>query len=206
VAWGGYRIRARRRDRSSNVVRVFYADSPPIHVTVQTGSPLATWVPIGISLLALAVSCSQFYLNHVERKRVMPSVGMHAVYVDRMVLGDVRNPRKVVSIGLENKGREATTVRNLEIWSNGGTFVGGFSVLLDEKGDPITHDAQDEPLPGFSSRNYNVDASMIQGDEVVAVAQFGHGQEIGLRFCASPTSLGSCRTCVPKAAFGCPCD
>jgi hypothetical protein len=130
-------------------------------------------VPISISVLALVVSGSQAYINYRERKRVMPSVGMHAVYVDQMVVGD--GLRKVVSIHLENKGREATTVRNLDISSNGGTFVNGLNCLLDEKGDPISRDARDETLPGFSSRHYVVDASMIQGDEVLAVAGFGHG-------------------------------
>jgi hypothetical protein len=160
---------------------VFYADPPPpIHVTVQTGSPWTWWVPVGISLLALAVSGSQYFLNRAERKRVMPSVGMHAVYVDRMNLGDPDSPFKVVSIHLENKGREATTVRNLDIYSNGGAFVNGPNCLLDDEGDPMSRDAQYETLPGFSSRRYIVDASMIQGDEVLLVAGFGHGPEIAL--------------------------
>jgi hypothetical protein len=162
---------------------VFYADLPPIHVTVQNSTPSwAVWGPIIISLVALLVSGLAVLLNYRERKRVMPSIRMHGVYTDSMYMGDVHNLRKVVGITLTNTGREATTVRHLDIQSNGGTYANGLAMRLDAKGDRITRDddEHEESLPGFSSNHYDVDASVIQGDEVVAVAELGHGQEIAL--------------------------
>lgn len=136
---------------------------------------------IGIWLLALAVTGLQFYRSSVEREQIAPSVRMHVVYADEMILGDVRNQRPVVSIHLENRGSEDTATTNLEIYSNGGTFgLHAFTMLLDAEGEPIRHEGHGEPLPGSSSRHYYIDASVIQGDEIMVIAEFAHGPQIAL--------------------------
>lgn len=157
---------------------VFYADQPPIQVDVHTGSLWSTWLPIAISLLALAVSGTQAYLSNRERKRAMPSVEMSAAYIEQMLMGDLTKPLKVISLSFQNRGREATNITSLEIFSSGGTIVTGFNMLLDDNGHPVAHEDRDEPLPGFGRRHLYVDASVIQGNEVLVVAGFGHGPQI----------------------------
>jgi hypothetical protein len=161
---------------------VFYAELPPINVTVANNTPSwAVWAPIIISLVALLVSGLAVLLNYLERKRIMPSIRMHGVYTDSMYMGDIHNLRKVVGITLTNTGREATTVSRLDIASNEGTYFSALGMQLDDKGDRITHDdGQEESVPGFGSRHYRVDASVIQGNEVVVEAEFGHGPQIVL--------------------------
>jgi hypothetical protein len=159
---------------------VFYADQPPVQVVVHTGSPWSTWLPIAISTFALIVSGAQAYLSHRERKRAMPSIRMHAAYTDHMVMGSVENLRQVVLIRLENRGREDTTITSCDIYSSGGTLVNGLNRQLDATGNRITREAQDEPLPGFSHRQYTIDGSIILGDEIMVIVGFGHGLEIAI--------------------------
>lgn len=133
-----------------------------------------------MSLIALAVALSQFFINRAERKRVMPTVAMHAMYTDKMYIGGINEFRTVVSIQLENRGREDTTVTGLAVCSSDRTIVvDGFSSLLDPAtGERAKPDATNERLPGFTTRGYYVDASMMEGTEVVVEARLGHGEEI----------------------------
>jgi hypothetical protein len=159
---------------------VFYADPPPVQVIVNTGTPWSTWAPIAISSVALIVSVVSAYLGHRDRERAKPSVEMSVLYAKEMMMGSLTKPVKVVSLSFENKGREDTNITSLEIFSNGGTIIPGFNILLDDDANLLAEQDQDVPLPGFGRCHLYVDGSFIQGDEVLVIAGFGHGPQIAV--------------------------
>jgi hypothetical protein len=154
---------------------VFYADP----TTVQTSTP--TWLtvlPIGISLVALIFSGLQFLQNRSERRRIMPTISMSATFTDQWIAG--RTPadmHKTVMVEIHNKGREETNLGSLNIYAK-NFIVNGLNCLLSGRGDRIARDSTTQSVPGFTRKDYFIDASMLDTDEIMVAASFGHEAEI----------------------------
>jgi hypothetical protein len=175
---------------------VFYAELPPIQVIVPTPSPWSTWLPITISSAALLVTSVSALLSHRDRERAKPLVEMSVVYADQMLMGSLTRLKKVVGLHFDNRGREDTNITSLEIISSGGTIITGFNMLLDDDGNQIAQDGRYEPLPGFGGCHLYIDASVIQGEEILVIAGFGHGLQI-----AAHAPMGRLNNRKPLSAF-----
>ncbi|MDF3338202.1 hypothetical protein P3H80_12265 [Mycolicibacterium septicum] len=163
---------------------MFYADSaPPIEVTVLSNSPTwLAWLPIGISLLSLAISASQFYMSRAERRRVMPAVKVSASFLDRLYSSRKDDVIKAVMITVDNLGRESTTLSQILIASK-TCGVNGLNCLIDERdqvGDGRKRLDPPVQIAGFARAQFIVDAEMIKEDDILVAAAFGHGLRITL--------------------------
>lgn len=149
----------------------------PIEVIVQSSTPgWMLWLPIAVSLLSLAVSGSQFFINRAERKRIMPTIAIRAVFWDKFKYEGADKPSKVVWVKITNTGRDSTNLIDVRLHT-GSRLFSAAHLLRDKFGDAEYPEALAREIPGFSATTIFIDASSIDRSDVGLTAEFGHGLE-----------------------------
>ncbi|MED5802951.1 hypothetical protein VX037_18155 [Gordonia sp. Z-3] len=142
---------------------------------VNKGTP--TWITVVTAVIAAAaliLSAYQALSKWHDGRRTGPTTRVSAAFTDKLVTSGYRlgNLPLVVSITIENVGREPTRIRSLFVRGENAA-LNGMSNVLD-----LPHPPDDYwIIEGHSTKNLLVDAQLLTGDDrVELVCHLGHGK------------------------------
>jgi hypothetical protein len=148
----------------------------PVAVTIEMpGTPLwLTLITLAISIVALGVSGLQYMLSRTERNRTIPAIRMTGIYTDKM-MGYGPEPRRVVSVTVQNTGRESTNLTQLLVRGN-RFLINGLNALLEEVHEQSAIGLR--RIEGYSQETFTIGADDVTEDAVVVLAHLGHGIQL----------------------------